>query len=65
MSMMNDYMIQILAQQRHDALIAEVANDQLIRIARSGRPGWRQRRLGVRRAGAVRRTHTTRPAQVH
>jgi hypothetical protein len=66
MSIMNEYTIQLLAQQRHAELIAEAANDRLVRIARSGRPSWRQRILGgVNRTGAVPRTHTSRPAQVH
>jgi len=63
MSITNDYMIRILAQQHHDDLVAEAANDRLVRIARSGRPSRRQRRLAVRRAGAVR--PTAQPAQVH
>ena len=66
MSIMNDYAFRLLAQQRHDDFAAEAANDRLVRIARSGRPNWRQRILGgVNRTGAVRRTHTSRPAQVH
>ncbi len=36
MSMMNDYTFQILAKQRHDDLIAEAANDRLVRTATSG-----------------------------
>ena len=63
---MNDYAAQILARQRHDDFVAEVANDRLVRIARSGRPSWRQLIFGgVNHAGAMRRTHTSRPAQVH
>ena len=62
---MNDYTFQILNHQRHDELVAEAANDRLVRTATSGRPNWRQRVLGgVHRPGAV-RSHTARPAQVH
>ena len=45
MSIMHDFMFQILAQQRHDEFVAAAANDRLVRIARSGRPSWRERRL--------------------
>jgi len=65
MSTMNDYTFQIMVKQRHDEFLAESANDRLVRIATSGRPTWRQRILGGFNSGAVRRSHTSRPAQVH
>ncbi len=66
MSITNDYTVQFLAQQRRDDFVAEAANDRLIKIARSGRVGWRQRVLGAfHHDRPATRTHTSRPAQVH
>ena len=63
---MNDYTFQIMTKQRHDDFSAEAANDRLVRIATSGRPSWRHRILGGSNpSAAVRRSHTSRPAQVH
>jgi hypothetical protein len=66
MTTMNDYTFQIMTKQRHDDFSAEAANDRLVRIATSGRPTLRQRiHDGLHRPGAVRPSHTSRPAQVH
>jgi len=67
MSTMNDYTFKIMVQQRHDEFLADAANDRLARLATSGRPNWRQRiHRGLHHhAGPARRSHTSRPAQVH
>jgi hypothetical protein len=40
MSLNNDYMIQLLAHERHAELLAEAANARLARMARASRDPW-------------------------
>jgi hypothetical protein len=47
MTIINDYVYQRGADQRQHDLAAEGDNRRLVRIARSGRPSWWQRLLGL------------------
>ena len=38
--MTNDYAFSIIAEQHRQDLMAEAANDRLVRIATAGRPSW-------------------------
>jgi hypothetical protein len=55
MSIINDYTVKSMAEQRQRDLWAEAANDRLAALVRAGRPMWWRRLVPTRIAPATKR----------